>query len=301
MMAVPAAGISLPAKQHTISTLLNEGADIEELNVVRKHLSAIKGGQLALAAGGDVLTLALSDVPGDTPSIIASGPTVPDATTAAAALAILARRGGEGRFPGEVLGRLRQMAAGEIPETPKPGDPRLSRSVMRVIGGPTEALDGAQQAAETLGYQVSRISGCISGEARTAAAQYSHQVAQAMQSQSRPLCVLSAGETTVRVTGSGKGGRNQEFALALATRIPGLGAAMTATSLGTDGVDGPTDAAGAIVDETTIARSAARGLDAPERYLDDNNSYAFFDALDDLIRTGPTNTNVADIQITLIA
>jgi hydroxypyruvate reductase len=280
---------------------LNEGADIEELNAVRKHLSAIKGGQLALAVRGSVLTLALSDVPGGDLSVIASGPTVPDATTAGTALAVLGRRGGESRFPGEVVTRLRRMAAGEIPETPKQGDQRLSRSIARVIGGPTDALDGAEEAAESLGYHVRRIGECLSGESRAAAVRYAHQVAQTMQSQPRPLCLLSSGETTVKVTGSGRGGRNQEFALALAAQIPRLGVSMVATSLGTDGIDGPTDAAGAIVDETTIARSAARGLGTPERYLDDNNSYAFFDALGDLIRTGPTDTNVADIQVALIA
>jgi hydroxypyruvate reductase len=300
-MAAPAEGISLADKQQTVEMLLRDGADIEELNTVRKHLSAIKGGQLGSAARGPILTLALSDVPGDDLSVIGSGPTVPDATNADGALAIIARRGGIERFPRRVVTRLRRMAASEISDTPKPGDPRLKTSLARLIGGAVEALNGAQQAAEELGYRVCRVGERVSGEASAAALGYSALLARALLIESPPVCVLSSGETTVRVKGDGRGGRNQEFALALAPLLPRLGVRVAAASVGTDGIDGPTDAAGAVVDETTIARGAARGLSPPERYLEDNNSYEFFSALGDLIRTGPTNTNVADIQIALIA
>ena len=300
LMALPADGISLAEKQQAARTLMERGADIYELNTVRKHLSAIKGGQLAAAAGGAALTLAVSDVVGDDLSVIASGPTVADESTYARALDVLERRGGTAAYPAAVVERLRRGAGGAIPETPKTGDPRLVRSSARVIGPQRGAIDGAQRAAETLGYRVHVIADPVTGEARDAAAAHVARVAREAAPLPRPLCVVSSGETTVTVRGGGKGGRNQEFAFAMGRALASLGADVAAASIGTDGIDGPTDAAGAVVDTATFDRAARIGLTDPGRYLDDNNTYAFFDALGDLIKTGPTCTNVGDLQVILL-
>lgn len=299
LMALPRTPLTLDAKQETVRTLLTRGADISELNTVRKHLSAIKGGQLAAAYPGLVLTLALSDVVGDDLSVIGSGPTVPDPTTFQNALAVLEACGGRAAYPPAVVSLLERGVAGEIPETPKPGDPLFSRTRARVIGGAAEALSGARAAAASLGYHVQTIEQPVVGEARAVAPEHMARVARLAADAPRPLCVLSSGETTVHVTGSGKGGRNQEFALAMADGLARLGTPAMAASVGTDGVDGPTDAAGGIVDTTTLGRARERGL-APERYLADNNTYEFFRSLEDLVVTGPTNTNVGDIQVILI-
>jgi glycerate 2-kinase len=301
LMALPAPGIPLDAKQRTARILMEQGADIYELNTVRKHLSAIKGGQLALAARGSVLTLAVSDVVGDDLSVIASGPTVADDSTFAGALDVLARRGGDAIYPQPVVDRLRNGAAGQVPETPSSGDARLARAVATVIGPQRGAIEGARQAAEALGYHVYVVPEAVTGEARDAGRQHVARTAQAVASMPRPVCVIASGETTVTVKGKGKGGRNQEFAFAMAQSLAALGSHVAAASVGTDGIDGPTDAAGAIVDPTTFARAAAAGLAAPEDYLNTNNTYEFFDRLGDLIRTGPTNTNVGDLQVILVA
>ena len=301
LMALPADGITLVEKQQTARTLMAEGADIHELNTVRKHVSAIKGGRLAQATSGSVLTLAVSDVVGDDLSVIASGPTVPDDSTYAQALDVLGRRGGHSAYPDSIVARLRQGAAGGVPETPKTGDARLARSTARVIGPQRGAIEGARQSAESLGYHVHVVREPVTGEARIAALEHIERVAAGAGALPRPLCVISSGETTVTVRGSGKGGRNQEFALAMAPALGRLGVDVAAASIGTDGIDGPTDAAGALVDPSTVARAAATGLPAPDTYLADNNSYAFFDALGDLIRTGPTCTNVGDLQVILLA
>ena len=301
LMSLPAPEIPLEAKQRTARTLMEQGADIYELNTVRKHLSAIKGGQLALAARGDVLTLAVSDVVGDDLSVIASGPTVPDDSTFASALDVLARRGGHRLYPEAVVGRLERGAAGDVPETPARGDPRLTRADARVIGPQRGAIDGARRAAETLGYHVHVVTEPITGEAREVAARHIERTVSAIASVSRPVCVIASGETTVTVTGAGKGGRNQEFAFAMARSLQALGSRVAAASVGTDGIDGPTDAAGAIVDLTTFDRARAAGMAAPEDYLTENNTYEFFDRIGDLIRTGPTSTNVGDLQVILVA
>jgi hydroxypyruvate reductase len=280
---------------------MEQGADIYELNTVRKHLSAIKGGQLALAARGAVLTLAVSDVVGDDLSVIASGPTVPDDSTFAEALEVLAGRGGRALYPEPVVSRLARGAAGEVPETPSSGDPRLARAEARVIGPQRGAIDGARRAAEALGYHVHIVAEPITGEARVAARQHIARTAAAVASIPRPVCVIASGETTVTVRGTGKGGRNQEFAFAMAQSLAALGPHVAAASVGTDGIDGPTDAAGAIVDLTTFERAAAAGLAAPEDYLTDNNTYEFFNRIGDLIHTGPTDTNVGDLQVILVA
>jgi hydroxypyruvate reductase len=301
LMALPAEGLTLHDKRTTAKTLMEAGADIHELNTVRKHLSSIKGGQLAAAAHGSVLTLAISDVVGDDLSVIASGPTVPDDSTFADARAIVNRRGGRNSYPEAVVGRLRDGAAGRITETPATGDPRLLRASARVIGAQRGAVEGARHAAASLGYHVIVCAEPVTGEARVAATQHIDRTARAVASRPRPICVISSGETTVTVSGSGKGGRNQEFAFAMAQVIDSLGPHVAAASIGTDGIDGPTDAAGALVDPTTFERAREAGIADPRRYLIDNNTYPFFDRVGDLIRTGPTNTNVGDVQVILIA
>jgi glycerate 2-kinase len=300
LMALPADGLTLQDKRATGRTLMEAGADIHELNTVRKHLSAIKGGQLAAAAPASVLTLAISDVVGDDLSVIASGPTVPDDSTFADALAVVDRRGGCDLYPGAVVHRLREGASGAIADTPATGDARLTRASARVIGAQRGAIEGARRAAASLGYHVHVVAEPVTGEARVAAHAHIDRCARAIASQPRPLCVISSGETTVTVSGSGKGGRNQEFAFAMAQAIGALGPHVVAASIGTDGIDGPTDAAGAVIDPATFDRARAAGIADPDRYLIDNNTYAFFDALGDLIRTGPTSTNVGDVQVILV-
>ncbi len=301
LMALPAPGLMLADKQETVRALLERGADIHELNTVRKHLSAIKGGQLAAAARGSVLTLAVSDVVGDDLSVIASGPTVPDQSRYAAAAAVLDRRGGRARYPAAVVAHLERGMAGLVADTPGPGDARLARSSAHVIGFQRGAIADAQRVAASLGYAVHVIPEPVTGEARTSGAALIARIAQMTRDAARPLCVLASGETTVTVVGTGKGGRNQELAFAMGEDLVSLGPLAVAASLGTDGIDGPTDAAGAVVDTQTRARAAAAGIADPRAYLRNNDTYAFFDQLGDLIRTGPTNTNVGDLQVILVA
>ena len=300
LMASPTDGLTLDDKRRTTEVLLRSGADIHSLNTVRKHLSAVKGGWLAAAASGGCRTLAISDVVGDDPSVIGSGPTVADPSMFADALDILDRFGGRDAFPPSVVSVLSEGVRGERPETPKPGDARLARAETRVIGGRHNAMRGAAHEAQMRGYHVRVLEPPIVGEARDAARAYFSGLGAHLADLERPTCVISSGETTVRVTGSGRGGRNQEFALAAAEVVPSFGAAALA-SVGTDGVDGPTDAAGAIVDTTTTERARRAKLPPPSEYFHHNNSYAFFNALDDLIRTGPTGTNVGDLQVFLLA
>jgi hydroxypyruvate reductase len=301
LMALPAEGITLENKQETIRRLLDSGADIYELNTVRKHLSAIKGGLLAAAAPGTTHTLAVSDVVGDDLSVIASGPTVPDESTFAQALDVIERRGGRAAFPEAVVARLEAGAAGAVAETPSAGDPRLARAVAAVIGPQRGALEDAARTARGLGFAVVVLDEPVTGEARDAAAAHVRRVAELLRDVPRPVCALSSGETTVTVRGRGRGGRNQEFACAAIRHLGTLGPRVALASLGTDGIDGPTDAAGAVVDSSTLTRAMAANLPPPEDFLHDNDSYTYFDALGDLIRTGPTRTNVGDLQITLIA
>jgi hydroxypyruvate reductase len=300
-MAVPAEGISLDDKRETTARLLRAGADIHTLNTVRKHLSAIKGGQLAAAAAGHTATYAVSDVVGDDLSVIGSGPTVADASTFDAALAALTRLGGVKQYPASVVARLADGAAGRLPDTPKPGDPRLARSHARVIGGRLEAMAGAGEAARHRGYDVLRLEDALVGDAKTTAATHVRWVLERAADLARPACVIASGETTVRVTGSGTGGRNQEFALAAALVLGEEGVDAVMASVGTDGVDGPTDAAGAFADTTTLQRMRAAGLADAGHYFEQNNTYELFSRLGDLIHTGPTGTNVGDLQVVLLA
>jgi hydroxypyruvate reductase len=258
-------------------------------------LSRIKGGRLAEAAAAPALTLAISDVVGDDLSVIGSGPTVADGSTFAAALDALDAHGGRDLFPASVVSRLAAGVRGEIPETPKPaGGPA---GTARVIGSRHEAMAGAAAEARARGYQVRVAEAAVVGEARTAA--QTCVAAAAGLAGGVPVCLISSGETTVHVKGRGRGGRNQEFALAAVNLMSRLPAAALA-SVGTDGVDGPTDAAGALVDSSTAARAQAAGLSAPH-FLEDNDAYTFFEALGDLIHTGPTGTNVGDLQVILLA
>jgi glycerate 2-kinase len=297
LMAVPADGLVLDDKRQTTDRLLRAGADIYALNTVRKHLSAIKGGWLAARAHSACITLIISDVVGDDVSVIASGPTVPDASTFADALDVLRRFGREQAYPSAVVTRLRGGTASS--ETPKPGDSRLARSTTTVIGSRLDAMVGAAAEAASRGYCVVRLDDPVVGEARVAAAAHVRRCLATLSGVMRPACLVSSGETTVRVIGRGKGGRNQEFALAATEFLSGAEPAVLA-SVGTDGVDGPTDAAGAFVDNETMSLARERGLD-PLRFLHDNNAYAFFDAIGHLIHTGPTGTNVGDLQVILLA
>ena len=298
MMAAPAEGVTLADKQQTVQRLLKQGASIDELNAVRKHISAVKGGQLAAASRGRVLTLAISDVIGDVPSTIGSGPTVADPTTFVDAARVLARYGGADTYPAAVGARLRRGLAGDIRETPKPGAASVQGAEFRVIGGIRNALSAAAAAASALGYAVEIVRTPTTGEASEAGVAFARMALAAASNV--PVCVLAGGETTVTVTGAGSGGRNQECALGMAKALDGTGLDAAGGSVGTDGVDGPTDAAGAIVDRTTLARARESGLDV-NTALDDNNSYELLRRLDALIRTGPTGANVGDIQIMLIS
>jgi len=299
LMSAPAEGVSLDDKIATTARLLRAGADIQALNTVRKHLSAVKGGWLAAAAGG-CTALAISDVVGDDVSVIASGPTVPDATTFEQAVEILRRFGGEREFPAAVVRHLAVGVRGEVPETPKAGDARLAAATTTVIGGRRDAMAGALREAQSRGYHLLKIDDAVVGEARTAAVAHVRAMSARAAGIGRPACIVSSGETTVRVKGRGKGGRNQEFALAAAALLQATASGAALASAGTDGVDGPTDAAGAVADSTTIARAQALGLN-PSGFLDDNNAYGFFAPLGDLIKTGPTGTNVGDLQVILLA
>jgi len=300
LMVAPADGVTLEDKQTTTDRLLRAGADIHALNTVRKHLSAIKGGWLAARASGACDALVISDVVGDDPSFIASGPTVPDPSRFEEALDVLRRFGGETAYPSAVVMHLKQGVGGTVAETPKPGDARLAQTRTDVIGSRRNAMAGALAEAAARRYHTLGLDDALVGEARTTAVAHLRVVLARATGLGRPACIVSSGETTVHVNGRGKGGRNQEFALASADLLTTTGGPAIVASAGTDGIDGPTDAAGALADSTTIDRAGAAGL-APGRFLSDNNAYAFFDALGDLIHTGPTGTNVGDLQVILLA
>ena len=300
IMAVPAEGVTLDDKRRTTDRLLKAGADIHALNTVRKHISAIKGGWLAAEATGRSETLAISDVVGDDLSVIASGPTVADPSSFDDAVTVLQRFGGLDAYPSTVVARLQAGARAALPETPKPGDARLTRATAKVIGGRRDAMDGAAREAESRGYTVLRLDEPVVGEARVSAVAHLRVAVARAGGVRRPTCIVSSGETTVHVTGRGKGGRNQEFVLAVAAQLATAGVPLVVASAGTDGIDGPTTAAGALADSSTLERAGAAGVGAPERFLADNDAHAFFEALGDLIVTGPTDTNVGDLQVILI-
>jgi glycerate 2-kinase len=288
----PAADVSLAEKQTVTRSLLAAGAAIGELNTVRKHLSRFKGGQLARAAAPAlVVTLVLSDVIGDPVDVIASGPTAPDPTTFQEALNILRMRGLLADAPFSVRERLQAGARGEVLETPKPRDPIFGRVGHVIIGNNQLVVDAAVERARSLGYHSEVLTRELQGEARHTA-QVLVERARALEP---PACLIAAGETTVTVRGRGRGGRCQEFALAAALIIEGDNS-LTVLAAGTDGTDGPTDAAGAVVDGSTITRGRQAGLDM-QAALDDNDSYRVLRATGDLIATGPTNTNLLDLYL----
>jgi glycerate 2-kinase len=292
----PAGAISLVEKQAITKALLRSGAHIGEINCVRKHLSRIKGGRLATKiAAHRILTFAISDVPGDDPSTIASGPTVPDATTQQDALAILHK------YKVSIPVSVRDVLADPENETPKPGNPAFARTSFEIITRPKDGLDAAIKAAKTAGYEVHSLGPDVEGEASEVAAAHA-RIALTLKAAKKRAIILSGGELTVTIKGEGTGGPNQEYALALAIALDGA-RGITALSGDTDGTDGgqgePTDPAGAIIDETTLARARSLGLN-PQDYLASNNSTPFFARLGDLLETGPTLTNANDLRAIMV-
>jgi hydroxypyruvate reductase len=299
----PAEGITLEEKQQVTGLLLRAGATILELNAVRKHLSGVKGGQLAAwAAPAHVVSLIMSDVIGDPLDFIASGPTAPDTTSFQEALSIIRKYGVD--VPPAVRARLEAGAAGRIPDTPKPGDPVFRKVENLIIANNRLLVDAAARTAKTLGFRTVILATEVEGEAREVGRWFSvisREIARTGNPVAAPACVLAAGETTVTVRGQGLGGRNQEMALAwaiaIASRPPE--APCCFASVATDGTDGPTSAAGGIVDPSTFGRAVGQGLN-PVHYLDANDSFNFLKATGDLIVTGPTQTNLMDLQILLV-
>lgn len=289
LLAAPAPGLTLDDKRNINRQLLASGAPISEMNCVRKHLSALKGGRLAAAAyPARVCSLIISDVPGDDPAIVASGPTVPDPTTRQDALAIIKKY--KLALPAHVLDFLQSDAA----ETPKPGDPRLAGAECSMIATPAQSLKAAAELASKSGYRVLNLGDAIEGEARVVAREHA---ALALSTRG-PSAIISGGETTVTLKGRGRGGRNAEYALALAIALEGR-TGLSAIACDTDGIDGSEDNAGAIVRPDTLARARLMGMDS-QIYLDNNDAYGFFQKLDDLVVSGPTRTNVNDFRAILI-
>lgn len=299
---LPAKGIELEDKQTVTELLLACGATIHEINAIRKHLSDIKGGRLAQAAApAATVTLILSDVVGDNLDVIASGPTVPDGSTFLDCLEIVRRYGIEERLPVNVLKRFHAGQGGDLSETPKADTHDWRNTHHLIVGSNRQALQAAAVEASSRGYHPLILSSQIEGEARAAACVHT-AIAREVLGSGNPLppptCILSGGETTVTLTGDGRGGRNQEFALAAARGIDAA-EAIVILAAGTDGTDGPTDAAGAFVDHTTASRASGEGLDI-RHHLSNNDAYPFFEALGDHLITGPTGTNVMDMNIILV-
>ena len=301
LLCCPYEGISLAEKQTVTDLLLKAGADIQELNTVRKHISAVKGGRLAeIAYPAKMVSLILSDVIGDPLDVIASGPTSPDTSTYNDAMKIIEKYGLTARMSENVINILVSGAQGHIPETSKKGAPVFSKMDNIIIASNAIAVEAAKKAAERTGYKTKVLSTELSGEA----SQVAKDLAKAALDRKKTLrkgekfCLIAGGETTVTVKGDGKGGRNTEMALAFGLEIQGQ-SGITFLSAGTDGTDGPTDAAGAIVTGQMFSQAVKHGLD-PQDYLTRNDSYTFFKAINGLVITGPTGTNVMDIQLILL-
>jgi len=289
LLAMPAEGLTLEDKGAVTGALLRSGATISEINCVRKHLSAIKGGRLGVTCHpAQLITLAISDVPGDDPAVIASGPTVPDPTTFTDALAVLSKY--RISDPASVISFLTKAQT----ESPKPGDPRLANASLRMIATPQGSLDAAAKVARDAGYHPILLGDDLEGEARELAAEH----ARLAISQQKGVAILSGGETTVTVRGNGRGGRNAEYALGLALALDGY-PGIFGIACDTDGIDGTEDNAGAVIAPDTLSRAATAGLDAAT-YLANNDAYGFFAALGDLVMTGPTLTNVNDFRAIII-
>jgi len=303
LLVSPYKGITLNEKQEVTQLLLNAGANIEELNTVRKHISGVKGGRLAEAAyPARVISLMLSDVIGDRLDVIASGPTSPDPTTYDDALKVMKKYALTDKTPAGILDVINKGAERIIPDTPEEGNVVFERVENIIVGSNRLALDAAKQKAEELGFHAEILSAELAGEARDAARWLASEArkrgSEEARKSKRPLCLISGGETTVTVKGNGLGGRNMELALAFAMETDGV-KGVVLLSAGTDGTDGPTDAAGAIVDGETLKDAKASGID-PASYLKNNDSYNFFKKIDSLLITGPTGTNVMDLQIVLL-
>jgi hydroxypyruvate reductase len=297
LLALPAPGLTLADKQEVNRALLKSGANIVEMNTVRKHLSAIKGGRLAIAAQpARVLSWLISDVPNDDPGVIGSGPTVPDRTSFADALAVLAKYRIDAPVP--VRAHLEAGAAGTIEETPKPGDPRLARVETILVATPKRSLEAAAEVARRRGCEVVMLGDNLEGEARALGALHARQALDMAKTENKPTVILSGGETTVTVHGKGRGGRNVEYLLSEAIATGGA-PQIWGLAADTDGVDGAEDIAGAIFAPDTLARARARGRD-PNAMLNDNDGHGFFEMLGDSLVTGPTRTNVNDFRATLV-
>jgi glycerate-2-kinase len=294
LLEAPLEGITLAGVQEVTDALLHAGADIGELNAVRKHISGVKGGRLAqVAYPARVISLIVSDVIGDPLDVIASGPTAPDASTWQDAMDVMQKY--NIRAPEAVVKTIKDGVAGKLPGCPKPGDVIFRKVENLIVGSNRLALDAAKAEAEATGFLTEILTGELSGEAREAAGWLA---SEALQRTERPLCLIAGGETTVTVRGAGKGGRNTELALAFAMEIEGS-TGVTLLAAGTDGTDGPTDAAGAVVDGATTQRAKEAGIE-PAGYLQNNDSYTFFDLAGGLLKTGPTGTNVMDIDIVVL-
>jgi glycerate 2-kinase len=302
LLPYPKAGITLAEKQATTNLLLSCGATIQEINALRKHLSALKGGGLAkIVYPATLVALILSDVIGDPLDAIASGPTVPDPTTFEDCARILDRFDLWEKIPPAVAAHIREGAEGKREETLKEGDPAFEKVYNLIVGNNLLALKAAKKAAQALGYRTLLLSSLVEGETREVAKVHAAVAKEVLLSGNPvppPACVISGGETTVTLKGKGKGGRNQEFVLAAALEIAGW-ENLLVLSAGTDGTDGPTDAAGAFADGKTLQRGKTMGLD-PWSFLKENDSYSFFQKLGDLLITGPTGTNVMDLRIFLV-
>ena len=297
LLALPAPGLSLADKQEVNRALLKSGANIVEMNTVRKHLSAIKGGRLAIAAQpARVLSWLISDVPNDDPGVIGSGPTVPDRTTFAEALAVLAKYRIDP--PAAVRAHLEAGAAGKIEETPKPADPRLKRVETIIVATPKRSLEAAAAVARSRGCVVVMLGDNLEGEARELGAAHARRALDLVPGARKPTVILSGGETTVTVRGKGRGGRNVEYLLGKAIEADGA-PQIWGLAADTDGVDGAEDIAGAIFTPDSLARALAKGHD-PKAMLQNNDGHSFFEALGDSLVTGPTRTNVNDFRATLV-
>jgi len=298
LLTAPAGDVTLDDLQAVTASMLACGASIEEFNTLRRHLDEIKGGGLARAAApAELITLALSDVVGDVKEVIASGPTVPDATTFEESLDIIKRYQLAGKIPASVLTRLQAGAAGSVSDTLKPGDEIFKRAYYHIIGSNQQAALAGLEEARACGLHSLLLTTYLQGEARQVGrslAAIARQLAVSDHPLPRPACIAAGGETTVVVRGDGLGGRNQEVALGAVVEMAGL-KDVSLITLATDGGDGPTDAAGAIVTGTTLQRARELGMD-PQDYLERNDSYHFFEALDDLLISGPTQTNVNDLS-----
>ncbi|HUS71022.1 MAG TPA: glycerate kinase [Anaerolineae bacterium] len=302
LMTLPVEGISLKDMEALTSALLRCGATINEINTIRKHLSQIKGGNLARAAfPAEVVSLILSDVVGNPLDVIASGPTVPDSSSFTQSLEIVERYNLVDDLPAPIIEQLRRGKDGEIEETPKQGDPVFASTYNLIVGSNEIAARAAMDEARDAGLHTLLLSTYVEGEAREVAHVFcaiAKEILHSGQPVPRPACVVAGGETTVTIRGEGRGGRNQELALSAAIRLDGMDEVVI-VALATDGTDGPTDAAGAIADGSTLRRARAKKLLARE-HLANNDSYHFFDQLDDLLITGPTNTNVNDLTFVFV-